>query len=562
MPRALPRLTSRSRHVAATALLASAIAALAALWPVRAAQNTPPRRPTLLVIVVVDQMRAEYLTRYASLWRGGFKRLLDEGAFYDQTYYPYLNTVTCAGHATIGTGAWPKTHGIILNQWYHRDVGDVRTCTADPTTTTFTYGATAGGDGHSAAKLKVPTLGERVRERWPPSRVVTMSLKPRSAIMMAGKDATAVTWLGGSGWQTSSAYGRPRPEVARFLAAQPYTNDVGAVWERLHPIASYTGADDGIGERPATGWTSLFPHPLSATAQGRFKDLWEESPYSDAYLGAMAAAAVRDFELGQRDVTDVLAVSFSATDLVGHSFGPDSHEVQDVLARLDGTLGRLLEVLDATVGRDRYVLGFSADHGVATVPEAASAAGATAGRVPLGVVRAATEAALSGLGVGPHVARAEYTQVYLSPRAAAKATSAAMAPALAALRAMPGIATAVWNGDLDGPNDGVPPELLAAIRASHVPGRSGDITIVPRPNWIFVVGNRPDGGDGTTHGSPHVYDQHVPLVFLGAPFQPGRYATRATPADLAPTLAATVGVPMPGVEGRALTDALRLAPAR
>jgi hypothetical protein len=229
VPRALPRLSSRSRHVAATALLASAIAALAALWPVRAAQNTPPRRPTLLVIVVVDQMRAEYLTRYASLWRGGFKRLLDEGAFYDQTYYPYLNTVTCAGHATIGTGAWPKTHGIILNQWYHRDVGDVRTCTADPTTTTFTYGATTGGDGHSAAKLKVPTLGERVRERWQPSRVVTMSLKARSAIMMAGKDATAVTWLGGSGWQTSSAYGRPRPEVARFLAAQPYTNDVGAV---------------------------------------------------------------------------------------------------------------------------------------------------------------------------------------------------------------------------------------------------------------------------------------------------------------------------------------------
>ncbi len=552
-----------SRRLASVALVAAVFAGAAALWPVQATQNAAPRRPTLLVTVVVDQMRAEYLTRYASLWSSGFKRLLNEGAIYEQTFYPYLNTVTCAGHATIGTGAWPKTHGIIMNQWFHRDIGDVRTCTADPATTTMTYGATAGGEGHSAAKLKVPTLGERMRRRWQQSRVVTMSLKARSAIMMAGKDATAVTWLGGNGWQTSSAYGRPRPEVARFLEAQPYTGDSAQIWERLHPLGAYTGPDDGVGERPATGWSAVFPHPLSGTAKGKFKDLWEESPYSDAYLGAMAGAAVRDFQLGQRDVTDFLGVSFSATDLVGHSFGPDSHEVQDLLARLDRTLGALLDTLDATVGRDRYVLALSADHGVATVPEAALAAGRQAGRVPLGSVRATVDKALGALGAGPHVARAEYTQVYLTRDTRPKATAATMAPAVAALRAMPGIATAVWNGELDGPNVGVPPELLAAIRAGHVPERSGDFTAVPLPGWIFIVGNNPNGGDGTTHGSPHGYDQHVPLVFLGAPFRPGRYSVRATPADLAPTLAATIGMPMRDVEGRPLTDAIvRRVPAR
>lgn len=553
----------RSVRLAAPALVATALAAVAALWPARAAQAPAPRPPSLLVLVVVDQMRAEYLTRYASLWSGGFKRLLEQGAIYDQAFYPYLNTVTCAGHATLGTGAWPKTHGIILNQWFHRDVGDVRPCTADPSTTTYTYGAASGGEGHSAAKLKVPTLGERMRRRWAQSRVVTMSMKARSAIMMAGRDATAVTWLGGNGWQTSSAFGRPRPEVARFLTAQPYTNDASAVWERLLPVEAYTGVDDGVGERPATGWTATFPHPLSGTAKGTFHDLWEESPYSDAYLGAMAAAAIRDFRLGQRNVPDFLGVSFSATDLVGHSFGPDSHEVQDVLARLDRTLGRLLTTLDATVGRDKYVLALSADHGVATVPEAARAAGRPAGRVPLGSVRATVEKALAGIGAGPHVARAEYTQVYLTRDTQTKATAATVAPALAALRALPGIGAAVWNGGLDGPQEGISPELLAAVRASHVPERSGDITILPQPGWIFVLGNNPNGGDGTTHGSPHEYDQHVPLVFLGGAFTPGHYGTRVTPADVAPTLAAMIGMPMRDVEGRPLTDAVaRRAPAQ
>lgn len=542
-----------TRRRAALASTVGAAICLAALWPLRAEQTAAAPQPTLLVMVVVDQMRAEYLTRYQSLWAGGFKRLLAEGAVHDEAYYPYLNTVTCAGHATLGTGAWPKTHGIILNQWYRRELGEVRPCTFDPAVTTYTYGGKPGGDGHSAAALNVPTLAERMRQRWPESRAVTLSLKARSAIMMAGRGATSVTWLGSSGWQSSSAFGHPRPEVAAFLEAQPFTRDIGAVWERLLPAAAYSGTDEGVGERPATGWSAIFPHPLPAAAGARFHDLWEESPYSDAYLGAMAASAVRDFKLGQRGVADFLGVSFSAADLVGHSFGPDSHEVQDVLARLDRTLGRLLDALDTLVGRDRYVLALSADHGVAAVPEASRAAGASAGRVPLGAVRATAETALAALGAGPHVARAEYTQLYLTPGTQAKANAETMAPALAALRAMPGIGAAIWNGALDGPGDGVAPEMLAAIRAAYVPGRSGDITIVPAPQWILILGNNPDGGDGTTHGSPHAYDQHVPVVFMGRPFPAGRYSGRVTPADVAPTLAGTLGLPMPDVEGRPLS---------
>ncbi len=548
-----PRSSLRLRHVVAGVVL------LAAGWPVQARQAAVIGRPTLLVLVVVDQMRADYFTRYSAPWTGGLRRLVDEGARYEQTFYPYLNTVTCVGHATLGTGAWPKTHGIILNQWYRRDEGRLRSCTFDPSVRAVVYSGRPGGEGHSATQLRVPTLAERLRTRWPGSRSVSLSLKPRSAIMMAGKDATAITWIGAGGWQTSTAYtAAPLASIGRSVAAHPIDADRPAVWERLRDAASYLGPDNGPGERPEHGWTRLFPHPLSppGAPPAAFLELWQSSPYGDAALGAMAVSAIDDFQLGQRDVVDFLGVSFSSTDLVGHDFGPDSHEVQDTLARLDRTLGALLTALDAKVGRGRYVLALSADHGVATVPEVAAAAGLSAGRVPLGIVRSTVDAALPDVGPGPHVARVEYTEIYLTEAARARMTAARIAPALAALRAMPGVAAAIWTPDLARVT-GLPPATLAAVRASHVPGRSGDITIVPAPNWILVPGTDPAGGTATTHGSLHAYDQHVPLVFLGAPFAPGRYQAAATPADAAPTLAATVGLTITGVEGRPLTASAR-----
>jgi len=548
-----PRLFLRLRRVLAGVVL------LAACWPVQARQPVVTGRPTLLVLVVVDQMRADYLTRYSAPWTGGLRRLVDEGARYEQTFYPYLNTVTCVGHATLGTGAWPKTHGIILNQWYRRDEGRVRSCTFDPSVRAVVYSGRPDGEGHSATQLRVPTLAERLRTRWPGSRSVSLSLKPRAAIMMAGRGATAITWIGAGGWQTSTAYtAAPLASVGRRVAAHPIDADRPAVWERLRDAASYLGPDDGPGERPEHGWTRVFPHPLSppGAPPAAFLEHWQSSPYGDAALGAMAVSAIDDFQLGQRDAVDFLGVGFSSTDLVGHDFGPDSHEVQDTLARLDRTLGALLTALDAKVGRGRYVLALSADHGVATVPEVAAAAGRSAGRVPLGIVRSTVDAALQDVGPGPHVARVEYTEVYLTEAARARMTAARIAPALAALRAMPGVAAAIWTPDL-AHLTGLPPAMLAAVRASHVPGRSGDITIVPAPNWILVPGTDPAGGTGTTHGSLHAYDQHVPLVFLGAPFAPGRYQTAATPADAAPTLAATVGLAITGVEGRPLTASAR-----
>jgi arylsulfatase A-like enzyme len=533
------------------------LAAAACLFAA-APQAQAPRAPRLLVLVVVDQMRADYLTRFDRFFTRGFRRLIDHGAIYEQAFYPYLNTVTCAGHATLGTGAWPKTHGIILNEWFRRELGRVRSCTADAATTPVQYNGTAEKEGHSARELRVPTLAERLRARWPESRSVSLAVKPRSAIMMAGKSATAVTWVGTDGWQTSSAYtDRPLPQVAQALGPDPFKDARGIVWEPSRQAGDYTGTDAGLGERPPKGWTALFPHPLtSPTAPQEFVELWQTSPYSDQAVATLAARLVQSFQLGQRGVVDFLGVSFPAVDKVGHDFGGDSVELQDTVLRLDATLGILLDALDSAAGRDGYALALSADHGVAPVPEARQAAGQPAGRVALAQAAAAVEQALAGaLGPGPHVARIEYTELYLTEATRAKLTADTAAPAVAALRAVPGVQTAVWTPSLAALDDGDP--VIRSIKASFVPGRSGDFTLAPAPYWIFVPGRNPNGGNATTHGSANPYDQHVPLIFYGAPFAHGRIADAATPADAAPTLGATVGLGFDGVEGRPLAGAVR-----
>ncbi|MGD9905489.1 MAG: alkaline phosphatase family protein [Vicinamibacterales bacterium] len=541
----------------AGALLAVALVA-GAIAP-RGDVSAQPRTPSLLVLLVVDQMRADYLSRFDARFTQGFRRLAREGRRFDQTFYPYLNTVTCAGHATLGTGAWPRTHGIILNEWYRRELGRVRSCTADATTTPVPYSGSAEKEGHSAAALLVPTLAERLRERWPQSRSVSLAVKPRSAVMMAGKGATAVTWVGSSGWQTSTAYtAAPLPEVVRALGPAPLARERTLVWDRLLDVSSYTGTDAGLGERPPKGWTALFPHPLLSPDQpDQFLELWQTSPFADAQLATMAAALIESYQLGRRDAVDFLGVSFPAVDKVGHDFGPESHELQDTLVRLDRTVGTFLDALDRLVGRDRYALALAADHGVAPVPEQRRAAGEIGGRVALAPIGDAVNAALTaaGLGPGPHVARIEYTEIYLTDAARAAVTAETVAPALAAIRAVPGIRTAVWTPAL-ATLDAADP-VVRAMRAGFVPGRSGDIAMAPAPYWILVPGRNPAGGDATTHGSSNEYDQHVPLIFLGAPFAPGLVHDPATPADAAPTLAATVGLTLQGVEGRPLPAATR-----
>jgi predicted AlkP superfamily pyrophosphatase or phosphodiesterase len=541
-------------------ILIMTVAALLAV-PATQAQAPAATAPRLLVTLVIDQMRFDYIDRYGGRWNAGLKRLVTEGAVFERAMYPYLNTVTCAGHATIGTGAFPYRHGIIMNEWYRRDTGRRRQCTYDETVASVGYANPAEAVGHSARRLRVPTLSERLRTRSAQSRVISLSMKPRSAVMLAGRGATAVTWFAESNvWGTSTAYSSaPAPEVQTFLAENPVDRERAVMWDRVRGTDEYEGTDASSFERARAGWTSSFPHALAGAPgapPGRFYDLWERSPFSDTYLGRLAAALVDAYKLGQRDVVDHLAVSFSAVDYVGHDFGPESHEVQDALFRLDQTLATLFAALDKTVGRDRYVVGVSADHGVSRIPEAMAAEGLDAGRVLNGTVEKVAEAAMrEAHGAGSYVALVEYTNVYLTSdaRAKAQADPTFVAPLVRAVAKLPGVERVFATSDLVNKRTSADP-IERASALSHHPDESGDVVVVLKPNWIGT------NTSAATHGSARWYDQHVPVIFMGAGIKPGRYSTGASPADLAPTLAATIGLPMQDIDGKVLTDALRERP--
>jgi predicted AlkP superfamily pyrophosphatase or phosphodiesterase len=520
----------------------------------------PPARPKLVVLLVVDQMSSFYTENYRGQWKAGLARLLKEGAWFQEAAYPYANTVTCVGHTTISTGAFPSTHGIVGNSWFDRQANKSVPCTDDPSKPLIGYQAPVRG-GNSASRLQAPTFSDELRAQTTPApRVVTLSIKDRTAITLAGRQADAATWLSTSEktWVTSTAYtSTPVPFVERFTKANPVESELSNTWSLTLPAGAYKFADDAIGEQPISGWTKTFPHPLKVGTAGSFA-AWDESPFSDAYLERMAVAAVDEYQLGRGAGIDLLAISFTALDLVGHDFGPRSFEVQDVLVRLDQTIGRLLAHLDARVGRSNYVVALTADHGVAPIPEQVKEAGDDAGRVLASdVLRAAERSLITSLGTGTSTGRFAGTDIYLPAATLEKLNAArpAVEAMLGAIRRVPGVAEAFWTSDLPAARQDAD-RLKRAAALSFFPGRSGDVMVIPKPNWSFTSSQPTMGGGGTTHGTPNAYDQRVPLLLMGSGIKPGLYKRAVTPADVTPTLAALCGITMPLADGKPLAEAM------
>ena len=351
--------------------------------------------PRLVAVLVVDQMRADYLQTFDRHWHGGFRTLLSEGLVFENARYPYLETLTCAGHSTIGTGALPHTHGMVANAWWDRSarrMSDARATRAAD----ITYGGPAR-KGNSAKAMLVPTLADELRAQKPGARVVSLSLKARSAIGLAGHGGDAVVWFDdeSGSFATSRAFASaPVPAVKAFIDAHPYEQENGSSWTLSAPADSYVMRDAGVGERPPASWSGLFPHRLAGRngVDAQFFQLWQASPRSDAYLEGLAESLIDSLALGQRDTTDFLGISFSALDEVGHSFGPESREIEDVLRQLDVALQRLIAHLDAKVGRANYMLALSADHGVAPIASAP-----LGGRIANEDVRERIDETLTGL---------------------------------------------------------------------------------------------------------------------------------------------------------------------
>jgi hypothetical protein len=280
------------------------------------AASRPLAQPTpkLLVIVVVDQLRADYLQRFDRHWRGGFRTLLEKGLVFDNARYPYLGTVTCAGHSTIGTGALPHTHGMVSNGWWDRETHRLVGCTADAASPDISYGRPMRL-GNSAVHLLVPTLADELRAQRPGARVVALSLKARSAIGLAGHGGDAIVWFDdpSGSWATSRAYAsEPVPAVKAFIEKYPYEKDLDHVWTLSGPATEYVNRDAGVGERPPAGWNGLFPHPIRGRKgiDEQFFALWQATPRADAYLEKMTESLIDSFQLGQRTGTDFLGLSF------------------------------------------------------------------------------------------------------------------------------------------------------------------------------------------------------------------------------------------------------------
>jgi predicted AlkP superfamily pyrophosphatase or phosphodiesterase len=552
-------MTTRSVSVqrAAIALLAVAGALVA---PDRApaasaAAQTRPNPPRLVVVLVVDQFRADYVQTYGHQWTQGLRRIFDRGAVFRRAAYQYAGSITCPGHATIGTGTLPFVHGMIGNSWYDRSSRRTVLCSADPDAKAIAFGGGLGVERHGPVSLMAPAFADELRrqsKRQP--KIVSISLKPRSAIGLGGHGGpgTMVIWEEDNGaWATSDRYTKtPWPEVDSYVAGHAIARSYGRAWTRLLPDKAYLYADDAPGENAPIPWGRTFPHAIespSGAADNLFINTWERSPLSDEYLADLAIHLVEKLAMGTQTGTDMLAVSFSTLDLVGHEFGPRSHEVQDVLARLDVTIGRLLAAIERVAGTD-YVLALSADHGVATLPEQLDGKG---GRFSTNAIRQAAEAALGkALGPGTHVATLVESHLSLAPGAYERLREkpGGVESVKAAIAAVNGVGL-VYSADELASTSPTDDPMLRAWRLSYYKGRSGDFVYSPRENFLSRAA-------GTTHGTPYDYDVRVPVVLFGTRIRTGPFDQAASPVDIAPTLASLTGVALKQTNGRVLSEAI------
>jgi predicted AlkP superfamily pyrophosphatase or phosphodiesterase len=529
-------------------------------------ERTEAAHPKLIVVLVVDQMRADYVDKFQGQWTGGLKRLVTEGAWFREAAYPYANTETCVGHSTISTGAFPAMHGMISNEWWDRGEGKEVTCTEDSNVHNVAYGGASVKGGDSASRMLVPAFADELKfQGRGPVRVVTFSLKARSALTLAGRMADAATWFdsGAGVWTTSSAYAQSQ-FVADYAKEHPVGTNYGKTWTPLLPDSAYFYKKAATGVVPPPNYGTEFPHPLRGAAGSTGPDRvfyyqWATSPFADTYLERMAADVAEKMHLGRDAGTDFLGISFSSVDYVAHQFGPRSWEVQDELARLDRDLSELFAMLDKSVGRGNYVAVLTADHGGAPAPEDLLEASGDAGRLHIPAVAAAIRNALAGLHY-PEIALAAVNDasVYFAPGVYEKlsADRVSLDAVIEAIEKVPGVERVYRSKDVQR-RPATEDALRRAEALSYREGRSGDLILVPKPYWIWDSGTEGHPPrSATTHGSPYYYDQRVPLLWMGTGIRPGSYFGAVSPADIAPTLAALCGITLAPRDGRVLAEVL------
>ena len=518
-----------------------------------------PSVPRLTVVIVVDQMRYDYLTRFQDLYQGGFRTLLEKGALFTEGRYRHALTLTAPGHAAIMTGRHPATSGVTSNNWFDADLNAKRTAVADPD-----YQPVGGpGSGASPRSLLVDTIGDRLKQKNPASRVVGISIKDRSAILMAGRDADAAYWYSATCecFVTSSYYVEAPPVwLTAFNQSNPADRFEGKLWERLldDPTVyeKYSRADPF--EHEFDGRQVVFPHTLKdpKSATGTSLDA-RQSPFGDQLLLEATLAAMESHELGSDAAPDLLAVGFSSPDYLGHLFGPFSQEAMDTYLRLDRVLGQLFTELDQRVGLDRTLIVLSSDHGAAPVVGEAQKQGLPAKTIPATALLDAVRAALKqrAWGIGDPVTFFDAPHFYLDfPKLERRGVTRSEAEEIArkALLSTGSVMAVYTHRDMLGRAQEDDP-FWQLYRNSFFEPRSPHLMVRLREHHYIKASQ-----GATGHGTPHDYDRHIPIIFFGEPIPPGRHAKACGPEDIAPTLGKLLGVPLqPMVDARLLTEVLR-----
>ena len=487
-------------------------------------------KPRVVLLVVIDQMRADYFQTYASRFTDGFKRLWDSGAVFTQARYSYASNKTAQAHAVMVSGHSPSSSGIVGDRWLERSAGAM--VAAGASSTAKLVGSSAAGG--SPEQLKVSTVGDALKAAHPQSIVLTASWKRYTAILNGGLHPDAAYWLDEASGRfvTSDYYARAYPAwTAPFTQTDLAAPLFGTTWQGHHL---------GVGVQP----------------DEPFRYRVRYSPHGNSILLAFAKAIVERSGVGADADPDFVAISFSSLDFVGHEYGPESPEFDETIVKLDRDVGDLLRALDAQVGAANYAVALTADHGAALAPEKQQARGVDAGALSTIGFRAAIDAAVTAkLGIrGPITTGAEPPEFYLNYAGAQAQNVSRQAldrAVVEAMQAQPGVARAFTVDDIAGAASSSDP-ILRAVADGFYAGRSGDIHVLVKPNYIFW------SGGGTTHGSPYDYDAHVPLIFMGAGVKPGRYDQRIRVNELAPTLGHLLGVPFKGdAKGRVLLEAMQ-----
>lgn len=530
--------------------------------------------PRLVVIVVVDQLRADLLTRFEPYFGDeGFRRLMHHGAHFANAHFDASNSATAPGHATVATGATPRVHGIVANKWYMDDgTTQARYAVADDTCSPVPVDDRPGG-GRSPNRLCAATLGDQMKLSDRRARVVSIATKDRAAIFLGGRLAdTALWWNFGNGHFVSSTfYGEALPAyVEAFNAADPTEKYATYVWRAMTPESARAGAYplEASWHPIIEQLGATFPHalpPRDEASMGPFLGALYATPAGNELVLDMVERAIDAERLGQDDVPDLLCVGFSSNDAVGHFFGPQSAEVMDMTVQTDRQIARLLAMLDARVGRDRYALALTADHGVKTTPQVLESLHLQGGLYDARAMAKNLNAHLQEaffpsedgasrerlIVVGIEVPWV-YLNVPLVNTLPPERQSALYADAVQFLRKQAGIADAYGPDVRDG---AAPPATdenrLLAWNAWHREN-AGQICVHVATDWKKKDSNLAGHNGGSRH------ERHVPVLLYGPGVRAGRYFTSASPCDIAVTLSAMLGIEPPSdAQGRVLHEAIK-----